>query len=240
MNLRIWNSSKSMLKLFFEIINSLGYNLSSSFPIKLENCQVFVWPKVFLTTKYTYIEEYQSIIWVSSAHFSCSVVSDSLQPQGLQHARLSCPSPTPGACSNSCLLSRWCHQPISSSVIPYSSCLHSFPASGSFPMSQFFASRAQSIGSFSFNIGPSNEYSGLISLSMDWLDFLAVQGTLKSLLQHHTSKASILWHSAFFTVQFSHLYMTTGKTIALTRWTFVGKVMSLIFNMLSRLIKLFF
>ena len=135
MNLRIWNSSKSMLKLFFEIINSLGYNLSSSFPIKLENCQVFVWPKVFLTTKYTYIEEYQSIIWVSSAHFSCSVVSDSLQPQGLQHARLSCPSPTPGACSNSCLLSRWCHQPISSSVIPYSSCLHSFPASGSFQMS---------------------------------------------------------------------------------------------------------
>ena len=240
MNLRIWNSSKSMLKLFFEIINSLGYNLSSSFPIKLENCQVFVWPKVFLTTKYTYIEEYQSIIWVSSAHFSCSVVSDSLQPQGLQHARLSCPSPTPGACSNSCPLSWWCHQPISSSVIPYSSCLHSFPASGSFPMSQFFASRAQSIGSFSFNIGPSNEYSGLISLSMDWLDFLAVQGTLKSLLQHHTSKASILWHSAFFMVQLSHPYMTTGKTIALTRWTFVGKVMSLIFNMLSRLIKLFF
>ena len=90
--------------------------------------------------------------------------------------------------------------------------------------------------SFSFNISPSNEYSGLISIRMDWLDFLAVQGTLKSLLQHHSSKASILQGSAFFIVQRSHPYMTTGKTIALTRWTFVGKVMSLLFNMLSRLI----
>ena len=90
--------------------------------------------------------------------------------------------------------------------------------------------------SFSFNISPSNEHSGLISLRMDWLDLLVVQGTLKSLLQHHSSNASILWHSAFFIVQLSHPYMTTGKTIALTRWTFVGKVMSLLFNMLSRLV----
>ena len=89
---------------------------------------------------------------------------------------------------------------------------------------------------FSFSISPSNEYSGLISFRMDWLDLLAVQGTLKSLLQHHSSKASILWHSAFFTVQLSHQHMTTGKTIALTRWTFVGKVMSLLFNMLSRFV----
>ena len=89
--------------------------------------------------------------------------------------------------------------------------------------------------SFSFSISPSNEYSGLISFRKDWLDLLAVQGTLKSLLQHHSSKASILWHSAFFIVQISHPYMTTEKTIALTRWTFVGKVMSLLFNMLSRL-----
>ena len=94
--------------------------------------------------------------------------------------------------------------------------------------------------SFSFNIGPSSEYSGLISLSMDWLDLLAVQGTLKSLLQHHSSKASIFQHSAFFVVQLSHPYMTSGKTIALTTRTFVGKVMSLLFNMLSRLVKLFF
>ena len=90
--------------------------------------------------------------------------------------------------------------------------------------------------SFSFNISPSNEYSGLISFRIDWLDLLAVQGTLKSLLQHHNSKASILWHSAFFMVQLSHLYMTTGKTIALTRWAFVGNVISLLFNMLSRLV----
>ena len=90
--------------------------------------------------------------------------------------------------------------------------------------------------SFSFNISPSNEYSGLISFRMDWLDLLAAQGTLKSLSQHHGSKASILWCSAFFIVQLSHAYMTTGKTIALTKWIFVGKVMSLLFNMLSRLI----
>ena len=88
--------------------------------------------------------------------------------------------------------------------------------------------------SFSFNISPSNEYSGLISLRMDWLDLLAVQGTLKSILQHHSSKASILLHSAFFILQLSHSYVTTGKTVALTRWTFVGKVMSLLYNMLSR------
>ena len=90
--------------------------------------------------------------------------------------------------------------------------------------------------SFSFSISPSIEYSGLISFRMDWLDLLAVQGTFRSLLQHHSSKASILWHSAFFIIQLSHQYMTTGKNIALTRQTFVGKVMSLLFNMLSRLI----
>ena len=90
--------------------------------------------------------------------------------------------------------------------------------------------------SFSFNISPTNEHPGLISFRMDWLDLLAVQGTLKSLLQHHSSKASILWCSAFFKVQLSHPYMTTGKTIALTRWTFAGKVMSLLLNMLSRLV----
>ena len=90
--------------------------------------------------------------------------------------------------------------------------------------------------SFSFSISPSNKHPGLISFRMDWLDLLAVQGTLKSLLQHHSSKTSVLQCSAFFTVQLSHPYMTTGKTIALTRWTFVGKVMSLLFNMLSRLV----
>ena len=101
-------------------------------------------------------------------------------------------------------------------------------------MSQFFTSGGQKYWSFSFS-SPSNEYSGLIYFRMDWLDLLAVQETLKSLLQHHSSKASILWHSAFFMVQLSHPYMTTGKTIPLTRQTFVGKVMSLFFNMLSLL-----
>ena len=103
-------------------------------------------------------------------------------------------------------------------------------------MSQFFPSGGQSIKSFSFSITPSSEYSGLISFRMDWLDLLEVQGTLKSLLQHHNSKASIPQRSAFFIVQLSHPYVTTGKTIALTRLIFVGKAMSLLFNMLSRLV----
>ena len=137
--------------------------------------------------------------------------------------------------SNSCPLSRWCHPTISPSVVPFSSHLQSFPASGSFQMS-VLCIRWPKYWNFSFNISPSNKYSGLIAIRMDWLDLLAVQGTLKSLLQHHSSKASILRHSAFFTVQLSHPYMTTGKTIALTRRTFVGKGMSLLSNMLSRLV----
>ena len=124
-------------------------------------------------------------------------------------------------------------------VIPFSFCLQSFPASGSFPVSWLFPSGGQSIWSFSFSISPSSEHPGLICFRMDWLDLLAVQGTLKSLLQHHSSKASILQHSAFFTVQLSHPYMTIGETIALIRQTFVGKVMSLLFNMLSRLVLTF-
>ena len=139
--------------------------------------------------------------------------------------------------TNSCPLSWQCHPTISSSVVPFS-CLQSFPAS-SLPVSQFFLSGGQSIGvSASASVLPMN-YSGLISFGIDWLDLLAVQGTLKSLLQHHSSKASILQHSAFFIVQLSHPYMTTGKSIALTRRIFVGKVMSLLFNMLSRLVKAF-
>ena len=111
--------------------------------------------------------------------------------------------------------------PISSSVIPFSFCAQSFPVSGSFPMSQLFTSGGQSIGvSASISVPPMNP--GPISFRMDWLDLLAVQGTLKSLLQHHSSKASTLRHSAFFIIQPSHSYMTNGKTIALTRWIFVG------------------
>ena len=111
-----------------------------------------------------------------------------------------------------------------------------FPSTRVFSNESVLYIRWSKYWSFSFTISPSSEYSGLISFRMDWLDLLAVQGTLKSLLQHHSSKASILQGSAFFTVQFSHPYMTTGKTIALTRWTFVGKVMSLLLNMLSRLV----
>ena len=164
-------------------------------------------------------------------------MSDSLGAHGLQHTRPPSPSPTPGVYPNSCPFSRWCHPTISSSVVHFSSCPQSFPASGSFQISQLFSSGGSSkYWSFSFNISPSNEHPGLISFRMDWLDPLAVQGTLKSLLQHHNSKASIRRHSAFFIVQLSHPYMTTGKTIALIRRTFVGKVMSLLFNMLSRLV----
>ena len=111
-----------------------------------------------------------------------------------------------------------------------------FPSIRVFSNESVLRIRWPKYGSFRFNISPSSEYSGLISLQMDWLDLLAVQGTLKSLLQHHSSKASILWHSAFFIVQLSHPYMTTGKTIVLTRWTSVGKVTSLLFNMLYRLV----
>ena len=160
-------------------------------------------------------------------------MSDSLRHHELQHTRPPCPSPTPGVYPNPCPLSQRCHQTISSSVVPFSSSPQSFPASGSFPVSQLFTSGGHEYWSFSFNISPTSEHPGLISFRMDWLDLLAVQGTLKSLLQHPSSKASILWRSAFFVVQLSHPYMTTGKTITLTRWTFVDEVISLIFNMLS-------
>ena len=171
---------------------------------------------------------------LTSAQFSCSVMCDSLWPHRLQHARPPCPSPTPGVYSNSCPLN-WpsnhlilCHPLL---LLP-----------SIFPIIRVFSSesvrhiRWLKYWSFSFSISPSNEYSGLISFRIDWLDLLAVQGTLKSLPQHHSSKASILWHSAFFIVQLSHPYITAGKTVALTRWTFVGKVMSLLFNTLSRLV----
>ena len=164
-------------------------------------------------------------IWDLSLLFSCSVVSSSLWPHGLQHARLPCPSPSPRGHSDS-----W--HPIISSSHPF------------LPLPSFFSQhqglfkcissshQVAKCWSFRFSISPSNEYSGLTSFRIDWFDLFAVQRTLKSLLQHHSSKASILWCSAFFTVQLKHPYLTTGKTIALTRWTFFGKVMSLLFNRL--------
>ena len=162
-------------------------------------------------------------------------MSDSLWPHESQHAGPPCPSPTPGVHPNSCPSSWWC---ISHLIL----CHPLLLLPSIFPSIRVFSSESVlCIGwpkywSFSFSISPSNEHSGLISFRMDWLDLLAIQGTLTSLLQHYSSKASILWCSAFFLVQLSHPYMTTGKTIALTRRTFVGKIMSLLFNMLARLV----
>ena len=176
----------------------------------------------------------QELSIASSVQFSCSVVSNFLQPHGLQHARLPSPSPTSEAYSNSCPSSRWCHPTISSSVLPSSSRLQSFSTSGAFPMSQFFASGGQSIGvSASVSVLPMN--------IQDWFPlgltgWISLQSKRLSRVFSNTSSASILQCSAFFIVQLSHLYMTTGKTIALTRWTFVSKVRSLLFNMLSRLV----
>ena len=148
-------------------------------------------------------------------------MSDFLWHHGLQHAKFPYPAPTLRACSNSCLLSRWCHPIISSSVTRFSSCPQSFPASGFFSSESVLHIRCPKYWSFSFIMSLCDEYSGLISFRIDWLDLLAVQGTLKSLLQYHSSKASVLQCSAFFMVQLSHPYMITGKTIALTRRTFV-------------------
>ena len=165
------------------------------------------------------------------------VVSDSLQPHGLQHARPPCPSPTPRVYSNSYPLSQWCNPTISSSVVPFSFLLSPsiFPSVRVFSNESVLPIRWPEYWTFSFNISPSSEYLGLISFRTDWLDLLAVQGTLKGLLQHHSSKASILRCSAFFTVQLSHPYMTTGKTIVLTRQTFVGNIFLYIFILTNSL-----
>ena len=172
--------------------------------------------------------------WSSSVQFSHSVMSNSLLPHEPQNARPPYPSPTPGIYLNSCPL-----------VMPsnhFILCCPLLLLPSIFPNIRVFSNesalriRWPKYWSFNFNISPSNEHSGVISFKMDWLDLLSVQGTLKSLLQHHSSKASIFQCSAFFIVQLSHPYMTTGKTIALTRETFIDKVMSLLFNMLSRLV----
>ena len=142
-----------------------------------------------------------------------------------QHARPPCLSPTPRVYPNSCPLSRWCHPAISSSVVPFSH-PQSFPGIRVFSNKSALCIRWLKYWSFSFSISPSNEHLGLISFRMDWLDLLVVQGILKNLLQHYSSKASVLQHSAFFIVQLLHPYTTTGKTTAFTRWTFVDKVMA--------------
>ena len=170
-------------------------------------------------------------IWISAAQ---SFI-DSLRPHGLQHARLPCPSPTPGTCSNSWPSSQWCHPTMLSYVVSFSSGPQSLQASGSFLVSQLFAAGGQ-------NIGVSASTSALPMNTQDWFPLGCTGWTflqskrLSSLLQHHSSKASILQCSAFFIVQLSYSYLTTGKTITLTRQNIVSKVMSLLFNMLSKLV----
>ena len=165
---------------------------------KWRNWDLYIYVKFYI---YVYIQ------------FSHSVVSNSLRPRELQHARPPCPSPTLRVHLDSRPSSQWCHPAISSLVIPFSFCPQSLPALV-FSNESTLHMRWPKYWSFSFSIIPFKEHPGLISIRMDWLDLPAVQGTLKSLLQHHSSKASIFWRSAFFTVQLSHPYMTTGKTIA--------------------------
>ena len=160
-------------------------------------------------------------------------MSDSFQPHRLQHTRLLCPPPSSGVCSESCPLSWWCCLTITSSVIPFSFGLLPFPSIRVFSSESVLHIRWPKYWSFNFSSSPSNNYPGLISFR---IDLLAVWGTLKNLLQHYSSEASVLWCSAFFMVQFLHPYMTTGKTIALTGWTFASKVMSLPFITLPRFV----
>ena len=167
-------------------------------------------------------------------------MSDSSWPHGLQHDRLPCPSLSPGVCSNSCLLSRWCYPAISPSFAPFSSCIQSSPAPGSFPMSQSFTPGGQSIEvSASASVLPMNIQD---RFPLEWTGWITLQSKGLSRVFANTTvqKHQFFQCSAFFIVQISHPYMTTGKTIALTRQTFVGKVMSLLFKMLSRLVIAFF
>ena len=167
--------------------------------------------------------------------FSHSVMSDYLGLHGLQHTRLPCPSQSPGVCSNLCPLIRWYH-PTYHPLFPPLLLPSIFPSTRVFHSESAICIRWPKYWSCSLNISPSNELSGLISFRIDWFDLLAVQGTLKSLLQYHSSKASVLHCSPLFMVQLSHPCITTGKIIPFTIGTFVGKVMSLLFNMLSRFV----
>ena len=196
--------SKNLISLPTSVIHCYGHNLvlEPCHQVQTSHSQIsLTFPTSFL---YGSFNSKGISVQFSSVQFSRSAVSDSFRPHGLQHARLPCPSPTPGVYWNSS--SQWCHTTISSSVVPFSSHLQSFQPSGSFQMSQFFSSGGQSTGvSASASVLPMDIQDWFFRI--DWLDLLAVQGTLKS-LQHQTLKASILWHSAFFTVQLSHPYMT--------------------------------
>ena len=208
-------------------------NISCQWLINIISSQMGFPVEINLSTeKSLKLSRFKSVI---SVQFSYSVMSDSLRPHESQHARPPCPSPTPGVYSNSCPSSWWCHPTISPChpLLLLPSVLFCIRVLSN---ESVLCIRWPKYWSFSFSISPSNEYSGLIFFRMNWFHLLAVQGTLKSLLQHHISKASLLQVSAFFMVQLSLSYMTTGKTIALTRQTFVDQIMSLLFNMLPRLV----
>ena len=162
-------------------------------------------------------------------------MSNSLRLHGMQHTRFLFPPLSPRVCSNACPLSQWCYLTICHTLLL---CFQSIPASIIvFSNESAHCIKWPKYWSFNFSLNSlSDEYSGLVFFRTYWFDLPAVQGTLKNLLQHHNSKPSILWHSAFFIVQLSHSYMATGKTIACTRWNFVSEVMSLLFNMLSRFV----
>ena len=177
--------------------------------------------------------EKSSSLYESQVQLSHSVMP-TLRPHGLQHAGLHCPSPTRGACSNSCPSIQWCYPTILSSVVPFSSCLQSSQHQGLF---KWVISSHQVAKVLEFQL-QHQSFQWIFRTDffrIDWFDLLAIQETLRSLLQHHSSKASILWCSAFLIAQLSHPYMTTGKTIAMTRQTFVGKVMSLLWLKLMNL-----
>ena len=200
----------------------------------MQNLQILSCLYIHTYISVQFLAHYKCYEVFSSVQFSHSVVSGSLGSHELQHARLPCPSPTPKACSNSCSSNRWCHPTISSSVILFSSCLQSFPASGSFPRSQFFTSGGQRIGaSASASVLPMN-IQDWFPLGLTCLISLQSKG-LSRVFSNTTVQKAILQCSAFFIVQHSHPYMTIGN-IALTRQTFVGQVMSLLFKMLSRFV----
>ena len=187
--------------------------------------------------QYCLLHDYTFLL---SVQFNLSVMSDSLRPHGLQHTRLPCPSPSPGICSSSCPLSWWCHPTISSSVVPFSSCLQSFPASGSFPVSWLFISGGQSIGALASTSVPPMNIHGWFPLGLTGLIFLQSKALSRVFPQYHNSKASIPRFSVFFIVQLSHPFIATGKKKHsfdfVKPWTFVGKVISLLFNILSRFV----
>ena len=219
---------KTLLSPLHNRIHSLHLPIKCWHPLAHKLLYKYLFYKCYIHGILPYVSFWEWLFYTSIQPLSCV---DSLRPHGLQHARLPCPSPTPRVYFNSFTLSWWCHPTISSSVVPLTSNIQSFPASESFPMSQLFASGGQ-------NIGVSASTSVLMNTQnwfpLGWTGWISLQSKgLSNLLQHYNWKASIFRCSALLMVQLSHPYMTVGKILALTRWTFVSNVVSLLLNMLS-------